>query len=152
MTDTNRTNHWPKLILLLLCAFLCFSSWSAMQAAGLGSSVTDSDYYGKGLKYNATLVEKRAATVLGWQLSSTLSGRSLVLRLTDRSGGVVDKATGSLYLAVPGAAENIRLPLHEAIAGSYGVELDPALSGAIQARLELERDGARLHRLLLLNL
>lgn len=151
MTESKKRNIYPPLILLLLGAFLLFSVWSAFQAAGLGSEVTDADYYSKGLRYNTTMVEKRAATVLGWRVSTTLNGRILEFRLTDRDGSLVDRATGSIYLAIPDAAENVNLPLKEVAAGLYQVTLSKDFSGAIQARLELERDGARLNRQLLLN-
>jgi nitrogen fixation protein FixH len=151
MTEFKKINIYPPLILLLLGAFLLFSVWSAFQAAGLGSEVTDADYYSKGLRYNATMVEKRAATVLGWNLSTSLEGRTLEFRLTDRDGRVVERAIGSLYLAIPDAAENVNLPIEEVTAGFYQVTLGKYFSGTIQARLEFERDGARLNRQLLLN-
>jgi nitrogen fixation protein FixH len=151
MTEAKKRNIYPPLILLLLGAFLLFSTWSAFQAAGLGSEVTDAEYYSKGLKYNTTMVEKRAAIVLGWNLSTRLEGRTLEFSLTDRDGGVVDRATGFIYLAIPDAAENINLPLKEIAAGLYQVTLSKDFSGAIQARLEFELDGARLNRQLLLN-
>lgn len=151
MSEISKKNIYPALILLLLCGFLAFLAWSAFQAAGLGSKVTDSDYYSKGLKYNTTMVEKRAAEVLGWRIATRLEGRTLAFDLTDHEGGI-DHAVGTLYLAIPGAAENIHLPLREIGAGRYLVDLSGEIKGTIQARLELERDGARLNRQLLLNL
>ncbi|GAB4347255.1 MAG: hypothetical protein Kow0089_24790 [Desulfobulbaceae bacterium] len=59
---------------------------------------------------------------------------------------------GFLFLAVPEQAENLRLSLRETAPGHYRVQLADTLTGSIQARLELERDGARLLRQLLLNL
>jgi nitrogen fixation protein FixH len=151
MTET-KNNMYPPLILLLIGGFLIFSLWSALQATGLGSKVTDADYYSKGLKYNTTQVEKRAAEVLGWSLETKLIGRNLEFRLTDQEGGDVERATGTLYLAIPGTAENIHLPMQEVAIGYYQVNLGDNINGTIQARLELERDGARLNRQLLLNL
>lgn len=152
MTETNKKNFYPLMILLLIGGFLIFLIWSAYQAAGLGSRVTDTDYYSKGLKYNTTMVEKRAAEVLGWNLETSLDGHTLQFHLMDQNGGQVDRAVGTLYLAVPGSAENIRLPLREVSAGYYRVSLSEDINGTIQARLELERQGARLNRQLLLNL
>jgi len=140
------------MIMLLIGGFIIFLVWSAFQAAGLGSKVTDADYYSKGLKYNTTQVEKRAAEVLGWNLETQLDGRTLEFYLVDDKGGKVDRATGTLYLAIPGSAENIHLPLEEVSAGHYRVNLGDNINGTIQARLELEREGARLNRQLLLNL
>lgn len=138
--------------MLLIGGFLIFLAWSAFQATGLGSKVTDSDYYSKGLKYNTSQVEKRAAEVLGWHLTTRLEDRTLEFHLTNSMGGGVDRAGGSLYLAIPDAAENIHLPLTETSAGLYRVIINTDIHGPIQARLEIERDGARLNRQLLLNL
>jgi nitrogen fixation protein FixH len=151
MPEQKKKNIYPPMILLLIGSFLIFLSWSAYQAAGLGTRVTDAAYYSKGLKYNTTQVEKRAAEVLGWNLETRIDGRILEFYLTNNQGGEIDRATGSLYLAIPGAAENIYLPLEEVSTGLYRVGFDGSLSGTIQARLELERDGARLNRQLLLN-
>lgn len=152
MTKTIKKNFYPLFILLLIGGFLIFLSWSAFQAAGLGSKVTDADYYSKGLKYNTTMVEKRAAEVLGWNVETRLDGLTLEFHLTDSEGTGVDRVTGTLYLAIPGLAENIRLPLQEIAAGYYRVNLAENINGSIQARLELERQGARLQRQLLLNI
>src|SRR5210317_571260 len=110
MTETKKKNFYPSMIMLLIGGFLVFLLWSAFQAAGLGSKVTDADYYSKGLKYNTTQVEKRAAEVLGWNLETRLDGRTLEFHLIDHEGNEVDRATGTLYLAIPGTAENIHLP------------------------------------------
>jgi len=152
MTETRKKNIYPLLILLMIGGFLLFLAWSAFQAAGLGSKVTDADYYSKGLKYNTTVVDKRAAEVLGWRLETLLKERVLQFHLTDRDGGAVDKAIGTLYLAIPETAENIHLPLQEISAGYYQVSLTDGITGTIHARLEVERQGARLNRQLLLNL
>ncbi|HSH12406.1 MAG TPA: FixH family protein [Desulfurivibrionaceae bacterium] len=152
MSETRKMNIYPLMILLLIGGFLLFSTWAAFQAAGLGSKVTDVDYYSKGLKYNSSQVEKRAAEVLGWHLETQLKGRDLEFHLTDRAGGEVERAGGTLNLAIPGSAENIHLPVREAAAGHYRVQLADKIIGPIQARLELEREGARLNRQLLLNL
>lgn len=152
MTASKNKNIYPALILLLIGGFLLFSVWSAFQASGLGSKVADVDYYRKGLAYNTSQEEKRAAEVLGWNLETRLSGRYLELRLTDRAGSAISQANGTLYLAIPGAADNLDLPVREVAPGSYRVMLRDSLTGTIQAHLELARQGARLNRQLLLNL
>jgi len=152
MAEINKKTTYPFLLLAMICCFLAFLAWSAYKAAGLGSRVTDADYYSKGLKYNTSVVEKRAAEVLGWKLSARLAGRLLEFHLVDSNGNAVDKAAGTLYLAIPGTAENVRLKLQEASSGIYQVNLGAEFKGSIQARLELERQGARLNRQLLLNL
>ena len=152
MTEPKKINIYSMLVVLLLGGFILFLVWSGFQAAGLGSRVTDTDYYSKGLKYNTTMVEKRAAEVLGWNIEARLDERVLRFSVRDQEGRMVSRAAGSLYLAVPGSAENIHLPVKEVDPGSYQVSLGSSLNGTIQARLELEREGARLSRQLLLNL
>lgn len=152
MTETKATNFYPPLILALIGGFLTFLAWSAFQATGPGSRVTDSDYYSKGLKYNTTQGEKHAADVLGWRLRSHLNGRTIEFHLTNSTGAEVDHASGLLSLAIPDAAENMQLPLKEIRAGIYRAIISANIHGPIQASLEIERDGARLHRQLLLNL
>lgn len=152
MAQDRKTNWSLPLLVLLVGTFVIFLGWSAFRAVGLGSRVTDVDYYSKGLRYNATRVEKRAAEVLGWNLETRLVGRVLELRLVDGRGNRIERATGSLFLAIPGAAENLRLPLQEFEPGRYRFDLGDRIRGVVQARLEVERDGARLSRQLLLNL
>jgi len=152
MTENRKKTIYPLLILMMIGCFLVFLAWSAFQAAGLGSKVSDTDYYSKGLKYNTTMVEKRAAEVLGWSLETRLEGRMLEFHLVGSDGAGIDRAVGALYLAIPGSAENIHLPLQEVAAGYYLLKLDDDITGTIQARLEVERQGVRLNRQLLLNL
>ncbi len=152
MTEPKKKNIYPAMIVLLLGSFLLFSIWSAFQASNLGSEVTDTDYYSKGLRYNTTMIEKKAAAVLGWNLSVNLNERTLQFSLSDHDGVAVERAIGSIYLAIPNAAENVNLPLQEVAAGLYTVKLQDEMTGTIQARLDLVREGVRLNRQLLLNL
>lgn len=143
---------YPLLISALLAGFLGFSAWSAYRAATLGSDITDRDYYSKGLKYNSTLVEKRAATVLGWHLQTTLEGRQLQIQLLDKDGSLVAGAKGLLsFFQQTGRSAPI-LPLNEAQPGIYLVELPESLRGEVNIRINFERQGARLYRQLLLNI
>ena len=147
-----KKNFYPLLILLLIGSFLCFSIWSAMRAADMGPQVTDADYYSKGLRYSSTMLEKRAATVLGWKVSTRLIGRTLEFRLNDKDGQPVRSAAGALFLHLPEQASNRRFPLQEIAAGVYQFALSTNMTGEMSARLEFERNGAYLHRQLLLNL
>lgn len=143
---------YPVLILLLLVSFLVFSAWSAMQAAQLGPQVTDADYYSKGLKYNDTLIEKRAAAALGWKVTTRLVGRTLEFQVSDKHGLPVRGAKGNLFLYLPASAASVHLPLQEIEDGSYQLHLTTSMTGEMTARLDFERDGARLNRQMLLNL
>ena len=147
-----KKNIYPILILLLIGSFLCFSVWSAMRAADLGPQVTDADYYSKGLRYSSTMVEKRAASVLGWKVSTRLIGRTLKFHLDDKEGQPVRSAKGVLFLYLSEQASSIRFPLQEIAPGVYNLDLTANMTGEMTARLEFERDGARLNRQLLLNL
>lgn len=152
MSEKSNKNFYPLLIIGVVAGFISFLAWSFYQAAGLGSKVTDRDYYSKGLKYNATQLEKQAAEVLGWRLATRLNENSLEIDLTDSKGQMVEQAFGTLYLALPDTAENILLPLQEVRPGHYQINLDKRIKGSIQARVEFERQGARLNRQFLLNL
>lgn len=147
-----KKNFYPILILLLIGSFLCFSLWSAMRAANMGPQVSDADYYSKGLRYSSTMVEKRAATVLGWKVSTRLIGRTLEFRLDDKEGRPVKSAKGVLFLYLPDKASSMRFPLREIAAGVYQLDLISSMTGEMNARLEFEHNGARLNRQLLLNL
>lgn len=149
---TDKKNIYPFLILLLLGSFLCFSVWSAKRAVDSGPEVTDTDYYSKGLKYSSTVLEKRAAAVLGWDVSTQLVDRTLEFRLSDKDGQPVRSAKGVIFLYLEGSATSRRLPLQEVSAGTYILNLTANMKGSINARLDFEYDGARLNRLLLLNL
>lgn len=147
----NFKQFYPAFIVVLLGTFLGFSGWSAYRAATLGSQISDPDYYSKGLKYNTTLVEKRAASVLGWRIRSELSAGKLQVRLLDSQGLPVIGANGQLTVFFP---ENpiSALALTESDPGTYSLLLPSNLRGEIPARLDFERQGARINRQLLLNI
>jgi nitrogen fixation protein FixH len=144
-------HFYPAMIILLLGTFLVFSGWSAYRAATRSSQITDRDYYSKGLKFNATLVEKRAASVLGWQLRSELLAHTLHIRLLDGQGLPVSGAVGKLVFHQPQEKSSRFLRLHEAAPGAYLAELPGDLKGGIPIRIDFERSGARVNRQLLLN-
>ena len=147
-----KNNVYPILILLLIGSFLCFSVWAAMRAANMGPQVTDADYYSKGLRYSSTMIEKRAATVLGWKVSTRLIDRTLEFHLDDKEGRPVESAKGVLFLYLPDKASSMRFHLREIAAGVYQLDLASNMTCEMNARLEFEHDGARLNRQLLLNL
>lgn len=147
-----RKNFYPLFILLLIGSFLCFSTWAAMRTAASRPQVTDADYYSKGLRYTSTLLEKQAAEVFGWTVSSRLAGRTLQFELSDKQGHPVSAASGTLLLYLPQKATNVSFPLQETGPGVYQLQLTTAMTGEMNARLEFARDGARLNRQLLLNL
>jgi len=145
-------HFYPAMIILLLGTFLIFCGWSAYRAATRSSQISDRDYYSKGLKYNATLVEKQAASVLGWQLRSELLANQLLIRLTDGQGVPVSGATGILIFHQPNENSSMSLPMQEAAPGTYLAELPTDLKGEIPVRIDFERSGARVNRQLLLNI
>lgn len=149
---TNRKNIYPLLILLLIGGFLCFSTWAALRTAASRPQVTDADYYSKGLRYTSTLLEKQAAEGFGWTVATRLAGRALQFELSDKQGQPVSAAKGTLLLYLSQAQVNQTFPLLETGPGIYQLQLTAAMTGEMNARLEFERDGARLNRRLLLNL
>jgi nitrogen fixation protein FixH len=147
-----RTNLYPIFILLMIGSFIGFLAWSAMRASDSGPQVTDADYYSKGLRYTSTVLEKRAAAVLGWRVDTQLSGRTLRLHLSDKEGQPVSSAKGVIAIYMRNRGESISFPLQEVRAGTYQMHLTDSMTGEMTARVEFERDGARLNRQLLLNL
>lgn len=142
-------NFYPVFICSLLLVFLVFSGWSALKANTPGTNVTDRDYYSKGLKYNSTLVEKRAASVLGWKINAQINTQKLQILLVDGDGTPVQGATGQLLIS---SQQQTTLPLTETSPGSYLVQLPATLTGEISVRVDFERAGARINRQLLLNI
>ncbi|PNU20851.1 hypothetical protein C2E25_05560 [Geothermobacter hydrogeniphilus] len=151
MMNTLRNRIAPLLICLLIAVFVLFLIWSWQRAATLGTRVSDRDYYSKGLKYNHTLIEKRAAKTLGWTVSADLQSRLLRLELRDGNNRSVAGAKGLLRLSRhTEQAENFNLD--EISPGNYQLQLPAGLAGELRAQIEFEHDGALLTRQLLLNL
>ena len=98
------------------------------------------------------MLEKRAAAVLGWRVDTQLSGRTLRLHLSDKEGQPVSSAKGVIAIYMRNRGETISFPLQEVSAGTYQMHLTDSMTGEMTARVEFERDGARLNRQLLLNL
>lgn len=147
-----KKNFYPLLIILLIGCFLTFSGWSAIRAIDAGPEVTDADYYSKGLKYSSTVLEKRAAAALGWQVETRLVERTLAFHLRDKTGQPVKSAQGQIFLYQAGPLSNEQRPLHEIEPGIYIFNLTTDMTGAMNARIEFEQNGARINRQLLLNL
>jgi len=145
-------SFYPLLIVLLLGSFLAFCGWSAYRASTHSSRIIDPDYYAKGLKYNSTLVEKRAAKTLGWQLKSELHSRQFQVHLTDGQGTPVSGANGTLVIYQPQNGNSMALPLTETDPGIYQANLPADLNGEIAAYLNFEHAGALVNRQLLLNI
>jgi nitrogen fixation protein FixH len=152
MTTLKRKSPYVPLILLLLISFLLFSAWSARQAATRGSRISDPNYYSKGLKYNNTQVEERAAASRGWQLETEIKENRLHFKLTDNQGKPISQASGELTIFLGEENRVMRLQATEAQPGLYLLQLPGAINGSLQGRIEFEQQGARVSRQLLVNL
>ena len=141
---------FPLYLALLLGGFIVFLGWSARQASTDGARITDRDYYSKGLRYNTSQVERRAASVLGWQVLADLDDRTLSLQLNDRDGSSVEGADIVLTLMTP--SRQIPLVPREQLAGTYLFQMPTDIYGEIPARYTIQREGARIERQLLINL
>lgn len=149
---SRRKNPYPLLIVVLLGAFVLFLAWSARQAATHGSRVSDPEYYSKGLKYNHTRVEERAAASRGWQLETRIVGHKLEFSLHAASGKPLSRANGELTLFLPEQKKVLHLPAVENAPGRYQLELPAEAKGSLQAHVEFELQGARIYRQLLVNI
>ena len=150
--NNRKKSSAPLVLTAVIVLFILFLIWAARQASTGGTDVTDSDYYRKGLKYNETLVEKRAASVIGWQLQTELDNRTLKFSLTDREGTPISGADGRLSLPESTSSGRPEHSLREVGAGRYHVTLPQELSGEQLVQIDIEREGARISRQLLLSL
>ena len=144
--------YTPWLLMIIGATFLVLTAWSIYKATQGTSAVTDRNYYSHGLRYNETLLEKKAAQSQGWVIKTQLDGHILKFELIDKAGSPVMSARGTLELLLSGKSTSIRFPLTHIGSGVYQVSLDEDLSGEMTARIEFDKDGARLNRQLLLNL
>ena len=150
--NQNKKSIIPVLLSILIGCFILFLAWSGKQASTGGTDVTDSDYYSKGLKYNSTLVEKKAASVIGWQLQTRLEESFLIFNLSDKNGRPILAANGKLTLPIPGGNLVQTLTLSEENPGTYQTELPADLRGERPVRVDFELNGARINRQLLLSI
>ncbi len=148
----NKKSPIPVLLTVLILTFILFLAWAARQASTGGTDITDRDYYSKGLKYNSTLVEKRAAKVIGWSMKARFEPELLVLDLADKQKDPVSGAAGTIVFPEPGSNQSVEYNLQEVTPGRYQLSLPAQMTGERLARIEFELDGARINRQLLLNL
>ena len=138
------------MLLLIGAGFLCLTAWSIYRAGSETSAVTDRDYYSHGLRYNKTMLERKAAESLGWSAAIELTGTGLVIRLEDKYDQPVAGAAGVLTLFSTSREPSVTIPLTEATQGHYTALLPTGRRGEIPAEISFERDGARLNKRLLL--
>jgi nitrogen fixation protein FixH len=150
MHESLPANRWPHLLLLLGLLFLGLTGWSVYRSASGVSAVTDRQYYAHGLRYNASLVEQKAAESLGWQVAVSMQNGYLASRWTGKDGQPVSGGEARLVIQAKNRAD-ITLPLTEASAGRYGTNLPGELQGEIPALLTFSHGGATFRRALLLN-
>ena len=140
----------PWLLLLIGVGFLGLTAWSIYRAGQETSAVTDRDYYSHGLRYNETMLERKAAESLGWSTAIELTGTGLVIRLRDKHDQPVAGAVGVLTLFSTSQEPVLTIPLSEATTGHYAALLPAGRRGELPAEISFERDGARLSKRLLL--
>lgn len=147
----SQKKYFPWLIIVIGAGFLLLTFWSIFIAQQETSAVTDRNYYSHGLRYNKTLLEKKAAETLGWAIEINLFDHDLQIELRDRQNMPVTTAKGSIVLYSNDHKQGDSQPLLEIGNGQYVISFPNSLSGTLNARIEFERDGARLTRQLLLN-
>ncbi len=148
----NKPRHTPWLLLLIGGGFLALTGWSIYQASQGTSAVTDRNYYSHGLRYNETLLEKKAAESLGWHTRIALQGRQVSIFLRDRDDTPVNEARATLTVMATGKYHAATYPLHEITAGQYGMQLPEDLHGEFTADILFEREGVQLNKRILLSI
>ncbi len=152
MPLTTKSNLWPSMLAGLLGLFLIFTFWSIKKAVSDVSAVTDRDYYSHGLRYEDSQIEQRAALSLGWQSRARLEGRLLLVELLDAGKQPVTGALAEFSVGGAGDIPAMNIPLAESSPGLYSAQLPEAFQGEIRASLQIHRQGAKLHKSLLLSL
>ena len=130
--------------------FLGLTAWSIYRAGHETSAVIDRAYYSHGLRYNKTMLERKAAESLGWKATIELTGTGLVISLRDKHDQPVAGAEGVVTLFSTSQEPVVTIPLSEATTGYYAARLPAGRHGEIPAEISFERDGARLNKRLLL--
>ena len=145
-----KTRHTPWLLLTIGCGFLILTGISIYLASQRSSGVTDPEYYSHGLRYNQTLLERKAAASLGWDTDIRLIAHTLHIDLKESSGQPVLGARGELTLLDGSSPMNI--VLQQTALGTYQAKLPDSLHGEITADLSFNREGAKLGKRLLLSI
>jgi len=149
-----KTNYWVGGLMLLGLFFILITGWSVFTAGRGVSSVVDPHYYDHGLKYNDTLIERRAAGTMAWNAVLALESRQVTVRLTDGGTGPVTGCRGQITLHM--TTEDSRIPvsfeLHESAPGVYSLVLPANIEGTVPAELKLGRDSMIFRRNILLNI
>ena len=146
----NKSKYTPWILLLIGVGFLGLTVWSIYRAGHDSSAVTDRDYYSHGLRYNKTMLERKAAESLGWTTAIELTGKGIVVSLKDKTGQPVAGAEGELTLFSTNQKPVVTIPLTEAAAGYYAARLPAGRHGELAAGISFDRDGVRLNKRLLL--
>jgi len=146
----NKRKFTPWMLLLIGAGFLGLTVWSIYRAGRDTSAVTDRDYYSHGLRYNTTLLERKAAESMGWTTAIELTGSGIVVSLRDKTGRPVAGAAGELTLFSTSQEPVVTIALTEATAGYYAALLPAGRRGELSAEISFDRDGVRLNKRLLL--
>jgi len=145
-----KQRHIPWLLIAIGGGFLILTGLSIYLANQHSSGVTDPDYYSHGLRYNKTLLERKAAASLGWSTEIRLVAETLQIELKDHSGQPVSDARGELTLLDPSSP--ITVDLQQTSAGTYITRLPASLHGELTAELRFDRAGVKLDKRLLLSI
>ena len=146
----NKRTYTPRMLLLIGVGFLGLTAWSIYRASHETSAVTDRDYYSHGLRYNKTMLERKAAESLGWTTAIELTGSGIVISLKDKRDQPVAGAEGELTLFSTSQEPVVTILLTEATPGYYAARLPAGRRGELPAEISFDRDGVRLNKRLLL--
>ena len=135
---TSKFTPWQVGLALLVGAFLIASAASMLLAAHKGSRVVDVDYYNHGLHYNQTGSGSKNAGI-AWQMSCSLAGDQLQVRVLDQSGAAV--AGGKLcFEPAPDSAVQVgQITLREKAPGSFCARRPVSPRGELRGTLLFTR-------------
>jgi nitrogen fixation protein FixH len=141
----NRNNFWPVAIVGVLGVTVLANGVLLYEATRGDATAYESDYYRKAVLWDSTVAQAGRNAALGWRLSGSFdpSGR-ISVRLVDRAGAPVDRATVSLEgFAIAHGTGDFRATMAEGTDHRYDSTVPLAHGGLHEVRFTAVRGAER---------
>lgn len=143
--------YWKLALALLMASSLIALATTLMIAAQRVTPVTDPDYYRHGLLYGKTDSGLKNPG-LQWNLAPSLSGKDLLVRVTDRDGAPVGNGTLRFEIKRGAASPASPLLLSELAPGLFRAPRPVSPDGELHGMLHFSRgEGTATRKLVLFN-
>lgn len=148
-TATTDAIFWKTTLALIALAFLAGMAATIAAAVHRGTPVVDADYYDHGLRYGKTAAGTKNPG-LHWDISATVAGADLVVRVTDRSGAPISGGSLSFEPKAGGAASAAPILWAESTAGTFRAPRPASPQGELRGTLRFTKGDAAATRKLVL--